>query len=151
MNTSKIILLVEDDPDDVFIFKRALKSARIINPLIVVNSGQDAIDYLTHQGKYSDGEKFPLPFVIFLDLKMPYLDGFDVLTQIRKQPMLESIVVVVLTGSDETRDHKKAYLLGARSYLVKPPDANDIRQFMDSMISYWGQSGDTWPVTMETD
>ena len=139
MNLSRTILLVEDDRDDVFIFTRALQSANVGNPVVVVTNGQEAVDYLTHQGKYADEEMYPLPFVIFLDLKLPYLDGFEVLSWIRKQPSLESIVVVVLTGSDESRDHQKAYTLGARSYLVKPPQAKDISQFMDSMASYWGQ------------
>ena len=141
MSLSDTILLVEDDRDDVFIFTRALESAQVPHPLCVVTNGQEAVDYLTHKGKYSDQEKYPLPFVIFLDLKLPYLDGFEVLSWIRQQPSLQSIVVVVLTGSDETRDHQKAYTLGARSYLVKPPQAEDIRQFMDSMVSYWGRPG----------
>ena len=151
MNLSNAILLVEDDRDDVFIFSRALKAARIGNPLIVVKSGQEAMDYLSHEGAYSDQEKHPLPFVIFLDLKLPYLDGFEVLTWIRQQPALRPIVVVVLTGSDETRDHQKAYALGARSYLVKPPHAEDILQFLESMKSYWGRPGSVWPVITETD
>lgn len=149
MNESNTILLVEDDRDDVFIFRRALKAARIGNPLIVVKSGQEAVDYLSHGGAYTDQEKYPLPFVIFLDLKLPYLDGFEVLTWIRQQPALRPIVVVVLTGSDETRDHQKAYSLGARSYLVKPPQAEHILQFMESMRSYWGRSGSDWPVIIE--
>lgn len=138
MTLSKTILLVEDDRDDVFIFRRALATAEIVNPLVVISNGQEAIDYLSHSGQYADAERYPLPFVIFLDLKLPYRDGFEVLTWIRQQPQLQSVIVVVLTGSDETRDHQRAYKLGARSYLVKPPQAKDIRQFMDSMTSYWG-------------
>ena len=132
------ILLVEDDQDDIFIFKRALVAANVLNPVVVLNNGQAAVDYLSHQGEYSSPEKNPLPFVIFLDLKLPYLDGFEVLTWIRQQPQLSSVIVVVLSGSDESRDHKKTYELGARSYLVKPSGAQEIRQFMDSMASYWG-------------
>ena len=149
MNLGKTILLVEDDRDDVFIFQRELKAARIINPVMVVRNGQEAVDYLSHEGIYTDVEKYPLPFVIFLDLKLPYLDGFEVLSWIRAQPELRSIVVVVLSGSDETRDHQKAYALGARSYLVKPPGEKEINQFFDSMTSYWGYPGGTWPVLME--
>lgn len=109
------------------------------------------MDYLSHEGVYTDQEKYPAPFVIFLDLKLPYLDGFEVLTWIRQQPALRPIVVVVLTGSDETRDHQKAYALGARSYLVKPPQAEHILQFMESMRSYWGRPGSAWPVIVEDD
>lgn len=151
MNLSKTILLVEDDRDDVFIFERALKAARIANPVVVVKTGQEAMDYLSHQGDYADQEKYPLPFVIFLDLKLPYLDGFEVLSWIRAQPALQSIIVVVLSGSDETRDHQKAYALGARTYLVKPPQAKDIQLFIDSMASYWGYPGGTGPVLLERD
>lgn len=140
VKSNRTILLVEDDEDDIFIFKRALANAKIDNPLTVVTNGQEAIDYLSHSGKFADANKYPIPFVIFLDLKLPYRDGYDVLTWIRQQSALKSAVVVVLTGSDETRDHQRAYTLGARSYLVKPPDASDIRRFMDSMVSYWGHS-----------
>ena len=138
LNLGKTILLVEDDPADVFIFKRALARANIVNPVIIVTDGQEAVDYLSNNGKYSDHEKHPLPFVIFLDLKLPYLDGFEVLTWIRQQPPLQSIVVIVLTGSDETRDHQRANTLGARSYLVKPPEPEDIRQLMESMAGDLG-------------
>ena len=152
MELGKTILLVEDDRDDIFIFRRALKAARITNPLVVVRNGQEATEYLSYDGEYADKEKYPLPFVIFLDLKLPYLDGFEVLSWIRSQPGLKSIVVVVLTGSDETRDHQKAYTLGARSYLVKPPEPQDILQFLDSMTSYWGgRTSSGWPVLMEND
>ena len=151
MSLGNTILLVEDDRDDVFIFQRTLKNARIANPVVVVTTGQDAVDYLSHQGKYADSEKYPLPFVIFLDLKLPYLDGFEVLSWIRAQPHLRSIIVVVLSGSDETRDHQKAYALGARTYLVKPPQVKDIELFIESMASYWGYPGGMWPIMMETD
>ena len=149
MSLSNTILLAEDDPDDVFIFKRVLKAARIVNPLAVVDHCQVAIHYLTHQGKYSDREQHPLTFIMFLDLKMPYIDGFEVLTWMREQPALQSVVVVVLTGSNQMRDHKRAYTLGARSYLVKPPTAKDITQFMNSMASYWSQFGENSPLCIE--
>lgn len=134
----KIILLVEDAEDDIFIFRRALEQANVAYRLMVVRNGQEAMDYLSHAGKFSDQEKYPLPALIFLDLKLPYVDGFDVLAWIRQQRELKSTVVVVLSGSDEVKDHQKAYTLGARSYLVKPPEASDIRRFMDSMASHWG-------------
>ena len=138
--TDKVIMLVEDDPDDIFIFQRALQAAHISLPLVILTNGQEALDYLSHSRKYSDQAQYPLPFVVFLDLKLPYIDGFEILTWIRKQPSLESVVVVALSGSDETRDHQKSYTLGARSYVVKPPTAVQLRQFMESMASY----GD-WP------
>lgn len=131
MNADKLILLVEDNPDDVFIFKRALNEARIVNPVVVISNGQDAIDYLSRQGKYESEPPTAHPFIIFLDLKLPYVDGFEVFGWIRKQSSLQSVAVVLLTGSDEGRDHAKASTLGAHSYLVKPPSAEDLRQLMD--------------------
>ena len=106
--------------------------------MIVLTTGQAAVDYLSRIREYSDEEKYPLPFIVFPDLKLPYLDGFEVLKWIRKQPALAALVVVVLSGSNETIDHQRAYTLGACSYLVKPAAAEDLRQFMDSMTSFWG-------------
>ena len=119
--TNSTILLVEDSEDDVFLMRIALKKSGINNPLQVVGDGQRAVDYLAGTGDYSDRERFPLPFVVFLDLKLPYIHGFEVLSWIRQQPQLIAVPVVILTGSAEPRDRVKADALGARSYLVKPP------------------------------
>lgn len=135
MSSSKTILLVEDNPDDVFIFKHALKGARITNPMTVVTNGQEAVDYLCARGRFADREKHPLPFLLFLDLKLPYLDGFEVLSWIRQQPALRSMPVVVLSGSDEPMDLQRVTTLGARSYMVKPPEPDALRQFMDALIA----------------
>jgi CheY-like chemotaxis protein len=135
------ILLAEDNPDDVFIFKKALKTASIGHPMQVVSDGQKVIDYLTSARKQSDPEKYPFPCILFLDLKMPYLDGFQVLEWIRKQPELASLVVVVLSSSDLTRDINRAYELGARSYLVKPPSPEDICEIMVAFENLWAPPG----------
>lgn len=127
----KTILLIEDSEDDVFIFQRALKDARIGNPVQVASHGEQAIEQLSGGGS--------LPFIVFLDLKLPYIDGFDVLRWIRKQPHLDSIPVVVLTSSDEERDHSTAYQLGARSYIVKPPDGEQVLRLFRSLESYWAR------------
>jgi CheY-like chemotaxis protein len=140
------ILLVDDNEDDLYALRRAVKKAGIANPQQVVTDGQQAIDYLAGAGRFADRVQFPLPFLIFLDLKMPLRGGFEVLTWIQEQPALASIVVVVLTGSDETKDHQQAYALGARSYLVKPPQPADLRSIMDSMDSFWNRAGETNPV-----
>lgn len=131
------ILLVEDGEDDVFIMKRALNQAGVMNPLQVVSDGQMALDYLAGTGDYSDRERFPLPFLVFLDLKLPYVHGFEVLSWVRSQEPLNSIVVIVLTSSDEPRDQQRAYALGARSYLVKPPKPEVLLGIFDSLKSYW--------------
>jgi CheY-like chemotaxis protein len=139
------ILIVDDNDDDVFALQRALKKANTANPQQVVVNGRVALDYLSGAGKYADRGQFPLPFLVFLDLKMPLADGFEVLAWMRQQPALSGIVVVVLTGSDELRDHQRAYALGARSYLVKPPTPADLLQLMQSMVSYWLRESERSP------
>ena len=137
MNTNELILLAEDNPDDVFIFKKTLRNAQLTNPIKVVSHGQEVIDYLSASGIYADRERFPLPFLLFLDLKMPYCDGFEVLSWIRSQRLLQGLVTVVLSGSDQPWDQARAYALGARSYLIKPPRPDEIREFVISMASRW--------------
>jgi CheY-like chemotaxis protein len=134
---SRTILVAEDNEDDIFALKRAFKKAQLGNPLQVVNDGQAAVDYLSGAGEYADRQRFPLPLLMFLDLKMPYLNGFEVLSWIRERPDLESLPVVVLTSSDENRDHQRAYSLGARSYLVKPPDPDEIKRLIESLEPLW--------------
>ena len=135
--TDQAILLVEDSEDDVFLMRRALKGAKIKNPLVVVEDGQQAVDYLGGGGKFADREKFPLPAVVFLDLKLPMKSGLEVLEWIRKQPGLENLVVLVLTSSSEPSDLKRAYALGANSYLVKPPTADQLLDLANAFKWYW--------------
>ena len=133
---SETILLVEDNDDDVFALRRALKKAGVANPLHVATDGQQAIDYLTRSMETAKQDKTPMPFLVLLDLKLPYRDGFEVLEWIKRQASLAQVVVVMLTGSDERRDHQRAYALGARSYLVKPALAEDIRRLLESLHSH---------------
>jgi len=142
------ILLVEDNEDDVFVMERALRRARINNPLRIVTDGQQAVDSLSGIGKY-DRQSHPLPFIVFLDLKLPYVDGFEVLNWMRLQPQLRSVVVVILTSSAEERDHQRAYALGARSYLVKPPTPQMVQDVFDSLKSYWLAKSASLPVLKE--
>ena len=138
MNTSnEAILLVEDNEDDVFALRRAFKKAEVTNPLKVATDGQQAVDYLAASADPEKRAQFPLPFLVLLDLKLPHRDGFEVLEWIRRQSHLSEVLVVMLTGSDERRDHQRAYALGARSYLVKPATAEDIKRLLDSLSSHW--------------
>ncbi len=130
---SQTILLVEDNEDDVFIFNRAIKQASIPNPVQAVNDGDSAIAYLKGAENFSDRTLFPLPFLILLDLKMPGVGGMDVLKWIREQPHLEMVSVIVLTSSAEHRDIARAYQLGARSYLVKPPTAALLTEIVNAL------------------
>lgn len=141
------ILLVEDNEDDVFAMKRALNMARITNPLEVVTDGQQAMDYLAGEREYANRERYPLPFIVFLDLKLPCIHGFDVLAWMRQRPELNCVIVVVLTSSAEERDHERAYSLGARSYVVKPPTPQCLIDVFNSLKSYWLSKGDETPVT----
>ena len=126
MTASRAILLVEDNPDDLFLMKRALQSARIINPLIVVETGQEAMDYLGGTGKFADRDSYPIPAAVFMDLKLPFVFGHEVLAWIRRRKEFESLVVIVLTSSIEASDLNRCYSLGANSYLVKPPTAEQL-------------------------
>ena len=137
MNDRRALLLVEDSEDDVFIMKRALKEAGIVNSLYLVEDGQKAIDYLSGAGEFSDRKKFPLPAVVFLDLKLPLKSGHDVLAWIRQQKDLASTVVIVLTSSEEPGDLSRAYQLGANSYLVKPPSAAQLIEMAKAFKWYW--------------
>jgi CheY-like chemotaxis protein len=128
MTHDSAILLVEDNEDDVALTKHAMKAAAVRNPVHVVGTGADAIDYLTGANEYRDRSNFPLPAVVFLDLKLPLMSGHEVLAWIRAQRHLETMVVVVLTSSDEPSDVRRSYSLGANSYLVKPLTA---RQLLD--------------------
>jgi CheY-like chemotaxis protein len=137
MENDKSILLVEDNPDDIFFMEYALKKAEVHAPLRVVRDGQEAIDYLSGAGKFSDRKKFPLPCLVLLDLKLPVRDGLEVLQWIRQQPGLKTLIVTVLTTSKETRDVEQAYLNGANSFLVKPPRPDTLVEMMKAMKGYW--------------
>jgi CheY-like chemotaxis protein len=137
MTTNRAILLVEDNEDDVFLMKRALQGANVVNPLYVVEDGQEALDYLGGAGKFADRDNYPLPVVVFLDLKLPYISGHDVLAWTRRQKELESLVVIVLTSSNEASDLSRCYALGANSYLVKPPTPDQLEDLARAFKWYW--------------
>lgn len=120
MNNEGAILLVEDSEDDVFLMKRTLNAAGVANPVYVAVDGEEAVSYLAGEGPYADRTLYPLPVVVFLDLKLPLRSGLEVLAWIRAQSAFESLLVVVLTSSDEPSDLRRAYSLGASSYLLKP-------------------------------
>jgi CheY-like chemotaxis protein len=127
------ILLVEDNEDDVFAMQRSLRKAEITNPIQVVNNGQKAVDYLSGNGSYADRNFYPLPSLVFLDLKLPYLDGFEVLAWIRTQPTLDNVAVVILTSSAEEIDRSRASQLGAFTYMVKPPAPQHLTQLITNL------------------
>jgi len=137
MTANRTILLVEDNKDDVFLMKRALQGARIQNPVIVVETGQEAIDYLSGTGKFSERDDYPVPAVVFLDLKLPFVFGHEVLAWIRRRKEFESLVVIVLTSSNEASDLSRCYSLGANSYLVKPPTSEQLEALAKAFKWQW--------------
>ena len=137
MNPIGTILLVEDNPDDVFFMRRACKSVVLQNPLHVVEDGNKAIDYLSGAGDFADRTAFPLPCVMLLDLKLPGKSGLDVLGWIQERPEFTTSVVIVLTTSREPRDIQEAYRLGANAYLVKPTSPAQLAEIVSSIKSFW--------------
>jgi two-component system response regulator len=134
---SKTILLVEDNPDDEALTLRALKRNNILNEVIVARDGAEALDYLFARGAHSGRDTGKQPEVILLDLKLPKVDGLEVLQQIRQDERTRRLAVVILTSSNEERDIIAGYDLGANSYIRKPVDFN---QFMDAVRQlgvYW--------------
>lgn len=137
MSDQALFLLVEDNEDHVVLIRRAFAKSKVLNPLQVVRTGEDAIAYLEGTGRFSNRAEFPLPAVVLLDLKLTGLDGFDVLRWIRQQPGLKALRVVVLTSSNEIRDVNLAYQLGANSFLVKPVDFEDFVRVTQALQGYW--------------
>lgn len=131
------ILMAEDNEDDVFFMKRAAKAAAIDLPIHVALNGQEAIDYLDGKAHFADREKFPLPFLAFLDLKMPHRSGLEVLEWIRRQPGLQTMLVLILTTSREESDVQRAYRLGVNAFLVKPPNAGQLTELMRLVRAFW--------------
>ena len=132
----KTILQVEDDPNDVFFLKHAMKKAGVANPIQVAKDGQEAIDYLHGAGKFADRGKFPFPCLVLLDLKLPYVMGLDVLKWIREQPGM-ALVVLLLTASGEEADIAAAYRLGANGFLVKPSEASKLQDIAKAIKDFW--------------
>jgi len=133
---TKPILMVEDDENDVFFFQRAMDKAGMAIPLQVAKDGQEAIEYLKGAGKFADRSEFPLPALLLLDLKLPYVMGLDVLKWIRQQPDLP-LIVLILSSSQERADIAKAYRLGANGYLVKPPEVSKLQNLVRSINDFW--------------
>jgi two-component system response regulator len=131
------ILLVEDEPNDAFFFEHSVKRAGLLTPVVVARDGREALDYLEGADPYRDREKHPLPWLVVLDLKLPRADGFEVLEQIRRNPKLRRLIVLVLTSSSSQVDIERAYDLGANAYLVKPSDSHELAAIVRSIKDFW--------------
>jgi len=139
MLKDQIILLAEDDSNDVLLIQRAFQKAGLRNILKVARDGEQAINYLSGKGIYSNREQYPLPFLLLLDLKMPGTDGFEVLEWLRNEPQLKRLLVVVLTSSNLQSDVDRAYELGANSYLVKPVSFDEMVHLIQRFEAYWSE------------
>jgi CheY-like chemotaxis protein len=131
------ILLVEDEPNDIELTQRAFKRARIANPVHVVHDGLSALDFLFATGAYADRQGKALPGVILLDLKLPKLDGLEVLRRIRQDERTRNIPVVVLTSSKFASDHAECRRLGINSYIVKPVDFQNFSEVTPQLDFDW--------------
>lgn len=139
MLDNDIILLVEDDPNDVLLIQRAFHKAGLRNNLKIARDGDQAIRYLSGQDVYADRAKYPMPFLVLLDLKMPKVNGFDVLEWARREPGLKRLLIVVLTSSNVQADVDRAYELGANSYLVKPVEFDEMVHMIQRFEIYWAE------------
>lgn len=137
MNRNLTILVAEDDENEAFLLKRSLTKAGINNPVQVVSDGQESIDYLAGTGRFGDRKEFPFPSVIILDLKMPRVNGFEVLKWLRQHPTHAVIPVIVMTNSNLPGDIRRAYELGANSYIVKPHGLQDLVRALRLVYEYW--------------
>ncbi|MGB8130603.1 MAG: response regulator [Candidatus Angelobacter sp.] len=131
------ILLVEDTPSDATLIRRGFEKTAVLNPIVWVKNGQEALSYLSGLGQYDDRIKYPMPAVILLDLDLPEMTGFELLQWKRTQPYIRRIPVVVLTIDTATSAINAAYDLGANSYLVKPGNSEEILRVVKNIQEYW--------------
>lgn len=131
------ILLVEDNPDHAELVMRNLEDFKVANRIVHLDDGEAALDYLNGMGKYADRKRFPLPHLMLLDLRLPKVDGLQVLREVKCNDTLRALPVVVLTTSDAERDLAMAYKYHANSYLTKPVDFNDFSRLLGDLGFYW--------------
>lgn len=132
-----LVLLVEDNPDHAELVKRSLGDHRVANKITHLSDGQAALNYLLHQGEYANIAQYPFPHVILLDLRLPRVDGLEVLKTLKETENLRQIPVVILTTSEAEQDIVRAYNFHANSYLVKPVGFEEFERMMQDLGFYW--------------
>ena len=145
MISAKVILLVEDNPSDIDLTKRALGKARITNELVVAEDGEEALEYLWGTGAWAGRDVSELPALTLLDLKLPKVPGLEVLRRIRADARTRRMPVVILTSSREEQDVAAGYDLGVNSYIRKPVDFNQFAQCVEQLGLYWLVSNESPP------
>ena len=129
--------MIEDNPSDIALTKRALERARIVNRLVVAEDGQEALDYLFGTGAYVGRDPADIPLLTLMDLKLPKVPALDVLRRIRSNPKTRRVPVVILTTSNEEQDIAMGYDLGVNSYIRKPVEFNQFLYTMEQLTLYW--------------
>jgi CheY-like chemotaxis protein len=137
MDTALPILLAEDDENDVIILERALRQAGFTNPFHVCRDGTEVVAYLCREGKYADRARFPFPRILITDLKMPRMNGLQVLKWLHEHSECNLIPKIVLTASKQSSDIQEAYKLGVNSYLVKPESYHRLTEMLKLFFAYW--------------
>jgi CheY-like chemotaxis protein len=137
MSASNLVLQVDDDPSDALLLKQACRRAEVSFQLKTVSDGESAVAYLSGTGSFEDRANHPLPTLVLLDLKMPRMNGFDVLGWVRSHPVFKTMPVVVFTASNQEGDIRRAYEIGANSYLVKPVGIHTLVDMLMIIDKYW--------------
>lgn len=133
----KLVLHVEDDEHDVLFLQIAFEEAKIPNPVAVARDGREALAYLKGEGKYSNRQRHPLPGLVLLDLRLPYVPGHQVLKWIRGQPEMAALPVIICSSSAEAKDVNACYALGANGYIVKPSSPRELAEVARHLKKYW--------------
>lgn len=137
MATGAPVLIADDSESDIFFLLRAFATSKVKNPVYVVRSGAEAIEYLAGRGKFSNRDRYPLPKIVFLDLKMPPPDGLEVLRWKEKHPGLPRMLWVAMSNFDIVKTINEAYATGATTFLTKPLDAADVKNLIEAFDEYW--------------
>lgn len=137
MNTANTILIVDDSDDDAVLLKLALQKAGVVNPTMVVQNGAEAVSYFKGEAAFADRERFPLPSILLLDLKMPGFDGFELMDWLQQQPDRKSTLIFIVAGDWEMRGLDRAYRMGAHYFLIKPCKPQDVINLVKSFPGPW--------------
>jgi CheY-like chemotaxis protein len=137
MSNRRIILLVEDNPDDTELFRLAFSRSGTFGELRAVGDGQEALGYLAGAGVYADRDQFPRPHLMLLDLRMPHVGGFEILKNIRSLPEFKGLPVITFSGSEYHPDVRRAYELGANCFLKKPTSFDELVQTLKELCGFW--------------
>ncbi|HTT20970.1 MAG TPA: response regulator, partial [Candidatus Sulfotelmatobacter sp.] len=149
--TFRTILIIEDESADAALLLRGFEKAQVLNPVVHLTNGDDALRYLAGKGQYADRKKYPLPALMLLDLKLPGMTGIQLLQWMRVQGEIKRIPVVVLTSDENPDTINAAYDLGANSYLVKPGNAAEINRMVQTIQRYWMKLNEPPPLVMRAE